>query len=295
LADLFIWLVRHFPYSEDRDYDGVHSPTKDDAARELRSRLVDILEKSGTPASYQALQRVASELPELGWLKTVVLEARKNMLESTWRPFLPEEFFQITSRATSTLVRDARELQEVVIEAFHTLQNILQGETYAARDLWDERSRKRYRPKDENHFSDWVKRNLEYELGKRGIVVAREVETRRGEKTDIHVTGVVPVPGEGTFEQVRVVIEAKGCWHRELKTAMETQLVNRYLKDTRCQHGIYLVGWYHCSQWDEADARRTKCAKWSAEEARIFLEAQAHEFADAGLSICAVILNAALR
>ncbi len=295
LADLFIWLVRHFPYSADPYYDDVYSPTKDDAARDLRNALVNILEKAGTPASYQALRRVASELPELGWLKTVVLEARKNMLESTWRPLRPEEFLQITSQPGSVLVRDANELQETLVEALQGLQGVLQGETFAAHDLWDERTKKRFRPKDENHLSDWIKRNLESEFKKRGIVVAREVEIRRGEKTDIHVTAVIPGIAEDTFDQVRVIIETKGCWHPELETAMEAQLVNRYLKDAACQHGIYLVGWYDCDQWDTEDSRRKKCARWSLEGAKALLEAQAHGLSSAGVSIQVVVLNAALR
>jgi hypothetical protein len=295
LADLLIWLVRHFPYSEDPHYDDVHTLTKDDAARELRGALLSILEEAGTPASYEALRRVVSELPELGWLKIVMVEARKKVLQATWRPLRPEEFLQIASQPGSVLVRDAAELQGVLTESLQALQNVLQGTTYAAPDLWNERDKGKSRPKDENHFSDWVKRNLESELKKRGIVVAREPEIRRGEKTDIHVTAVVPGPSENVLEQAYVIIETKGCWHRELKTAMKTQLVDRYLKDTACQHGIYLVGWYDCNQWDDKDSRWKKRAKWSLDEAKGYLEAQARGLSNAGQSVRTVVLNAALR
>ena len=49
--------------------------------------------------------------------------------------------------------------------------------------------------------------------------------------------------------------EVKGCWNRELKHAMKTQLVDRYLKDNQCQHGLYLIGWFNCEQWDNKDRR----------------------------------------
>ena len=296
VADLFIWLVRQFPYATDSQYDGPHSPTKEDAARELRNRLIDFLEKVGTPASCQAIRRIAQTLTEFDWLQTVFIEARKNTLQSTWRPLQPTEFLQVTSQSEAVLVRDAAELQELLIDALHVLQQMLQGETPAAPDLWDA-----FRPKDENHLSDWIKRNLELEMRGRGIVVAREVELRRGEgsgtgeRSDIHVTAVVPGLAENRYDQVRVIVEAKGCWNRDLQTAMETQLVNRYLNDNECDHGIYLVGWYVCNQWEKGDRRRTDTPDWSFQEAIKFFEEQAAKLSASGPTIRAAVLNTALR
>lgn len=294
VADLFIWLVRQFPYEKDPQYNGGYSPTKDDTARELRNRLINVLEKAGTPASCHALQRIASALPRLDWVKSVLVEARQNTLRSTWRPLQPKEFLEVTSKPESVLVRDATELQEVLVDELGELQSLLQSE-YAAPDLWDQWDKRSFRPKDESHFSDWIKRNLEPKVKRRGIVVAREVEIRRGEKTDIHVTAVIPGLTNGTFEQVRVIIETKGCWHRELKTAMESQLVERYLTEYECQHGIYLVGWYDCNKWNIDDRRKTNTPKLSLQEAREFFESQAEMLSASGVTIRAVVLNTALR
>jgi len=131
--------------------------------------------------------------------------------------------------------------------------------------------------------------------------VAREVEIRRGEgsgtgeETDIHVTAVIPGLTEGSYEQVRVIIEAKGCWNQKLKTSMKDQLVDRYLKDNECYHGIYLVGWYICDQWDKDDRRKTKTPKWSLQEARQFFEKQADNLSASGNNIRAVVINTSLR
>lgn len=294
VADLFIWLVQQFPYEKDPQYNGGYSPTKDDDARELRNLLINVLEKAGTPASCQAIQRIASALPSLDWVKSVLVEARQNTLRSTWRPLQPKEFLEVTSKPESVLVRDATELQEVLVDELGEFQRLLQSE-YAAPDLWDQLDKRSFRPKDESHFSDWIKRNLATKFKRRGIVVAREVEIRRGEKTDIHVTAVIPGLTSGTFEQVRVIIEAKGCWHRELKTAMESQLVERYLTEYECQHGIYLVGWYYCNKWNKDDRRKTDTPKWSLQEAREIFESQAEELSASGVTIRAVVLNTALR
>ncbi len=56
-----------------------------------------------------------------------------------------------------------------------------------------------------------------------------------------------------------VTIEVKGCWHAEVKTAMKSQLVDRYLTGTRTTHGIYLVFWFAADDWDPADSRSRRC------------------------------------
>ena len=105
------------------------------------------------------------------------------------------------------------------------------------------------------------------------------------------------IPGltEGGYEQVRVIIEAKGCWNPKLKTAMKDQLVDRYLKDNDCNHGIYLVGWYDCNQWDNNDRRKTNTPKWSLQEAKQYFEKQAENLSTSDLNIQAVVINTSLR
>lgn len=305
LADLYLWLVREFPYSQDREHTGTYSPTRDDSVRDLRDGVLRVLEHRGTLASVQAVQRVAAVLPELDWLSSVVVETRKHALRSTWQPCTPADLLELTRRPKTGLVRSANELQEVLLEAICALQQQLQGETPAAPDLWDKVPRsqrhKKFRPKEEEHFSDWLKRHLKAELGARGIVGAREVEIRpgagsgTGEVTDIHVTAIVPGLTDNSFNQVQVIIEVKGCWHRELKTAMKTQLVDRYLKDNQCQHGIYLVGWFVCDRWDKTDSRVSTVRFGSLDGTRDFLERQAKDLSQGGLSIRSAVINAALR
>ncbi len=180
----------------------------------------------------------------------------------------------------------------------------LQGETPQAFALWDQtdrtRGQEKFRPKDENHLSDWVKSNLESELRTRGVVPKREVQMRRGEgsgtgeTTDIHVEAVVPGMDANSHDTVRVIIETKGCWNSKIKTAMQTQLVDRYLKDSPCRHGIYLVGWYMCDQWDDDHYQKKATLHWSLDKARKFFNAQA-EGMPADVKIKAVVLDVRRR
>jgi hypothetical protein len=97
------------------------------------------------------------------------------------------------------------------------------------------------------------------DLEGRGVVFNREVEICRnrgaslGELTDIHVDALARSPGGEEYDVVSAIIEVKGCWHSELVTAMETQLTGRYLEDNPLRHGLYLVGWFSCDQWDGRD------------------------------------------
>jgi hypothetical protein len=165
---------------------------------------------------------------------------------------------------------------------------------------------KTYRPKSENALSDYVKRHLEMDLRGRGIILGREVEIRpgteggaAGEVTDIHVDAVLARGdgrGDAPGDVASVIIETKGAWNNELHTALEGQLANRYLRASRNQHGVYLVGWYRCAQWDDRDWRRGKHPSGTANELRERLVRQASDVSQrSGTSIIAVVLDASLR
>ena len=57
-------------------------------------------------------------------------------------------------------------------------------------------------------------------------------------------------------ERLTVIIEVKGCWNAEVKTAISSQLVEDYLKPHNWTHGIYLVGWFICDRWDSLRKRQ---------------------------------------
>ena len=92
-----------------------------------------------------------------------------------------------------------------------------------------------------------------------------------------------------------MIAEAKGCWNSELDTAMEDQLVSRYLDNPTCRHGLYLVGWFNCEQWDKTDPRRARAPRYGLEEARERFAQQAKVLSERGPHVRAVVVNAALR
>src|SRR5207249_2753776 len=128
-----------------------------------------------------------------------------------------------------------------------------------------------------------------------------EVEIRRGEgegqgeRTDILINAVVPGRRPDEYGSITVIIEVKGCWNNRLKKDMKEQLRDRYLAQSSCGHGLYLVGWFSCAQWDGDDSRKKRTPKMTLQEAQQFFDDQAATLSQEGLCIRALVLNTALR
>jgi hypothetical protein len=301
LADFYIWLVCQYPHAEDPRYEGVHSVGPRESIADFRDTLLRYLKERGTPQACEAIRQIARELPELDWLKWTLLEAQSITRRQTWLPPRPKEILAIASNLQRRLVQSGEQLLDVVIEALQRLEEKLQGETPQAVFLWDQIQKDIYKPKNENLFSDYVKSHLDEDLRQRGVIVNREVEIRRGEgaghgeRTDIHVDAVIRGVHGKEYDRVSVIIEAKGCWNKDLDHAMKTQLVDRYLKDNRCQHGLYLVGWFNCDQWDNKDYRKQQTPKLSIGGARKQFDTQASDLSQLGIQVRAFVMNTALR
>lgn len=295
LADLYVWLATNFPHKEDPYHDGVFSPTARDQMVRFRDGVLETLKLRGTDLSCEAIERILRELPELDWLASSLEKAKKIRVEKAWIPPSPQEVLSLVQNSNSRLVKDGDQLLDVVTEALQRIQSKLQGETPMAPFLWDQVVK---RPKWENDFSDFIVSQLRDELANRGIILNREVEIRsnrsgvEGERTDIYIDAL---SNTNSHDLVKVIVEAKGCWHDELTTAMETQLLGKYLKDNDCKHGLYLVGWFNCPQWDKDDSRRRKAFHHDLESLNTALNAQAVELSGGGCSIRVIILDASLR
>ncbi|MGC2302283.1 MAG: hypothetical protein WA447_03100, partial [Candidatus Binatus sp.] len=134
------------------------------------------------------------------------------------------------------------------------------------------------RSQSEPEISNYVKTFFEQDLSRRGIIVNREVEIHGPEglgKTDVHIDAVSKGTRPGQFERLKAVIELKGCWHQEVRSAMKDQLLDQYLSSADCRDGIFLVAWFDPQRWDPADYRRDRVPKWTLEEAREFFRTQA--------------------
>ena len=307
-ADLFLWLYpAHLPavaYQEDDK--GL--PTN--AIPRNVSLILSGLAHRGTADAITALRRIQAACPELQELKWHLHTAEELTRRNTWVPLAPAELIRVVQNANSRFIRSGSDLLEFLIESLKLLEHKLQGVTPAAIGLWDEvrdvpaRTGNRqpvFRPKNELVLSDYLKLHLESELNGRGILINREVEIRRplggapGERTDIHVAVAVPSADPKIMEKITAIVEVKGIWNADVALAMETQLVDRYLNETGIEHGLYVVGWYECPQWDPEDYRSKRNPYCSIADAQQTLSAQARALSNQTREIRALVINAGLR
>jgi len=280
MADLFIWMARHYPYeSEDRFRDrGIVTPHRH--ALWLRDSILNLLIGRGTREACREVSRVAKEFPQYTWLKHSMQRTDYNFRRTSWVPPLPRDVVSLANDSKRRYVENGRQLLHVVLDSLRNLDERLHGTPSEVEFLWDKKGTARapkWMPKDEIGLSVYVERHLKDQLQRRGIVVNREVQIRREDRTDVNVDAVRTSGRDDEVETVSVIVEVKGCWHLKLQTAMRDQLVDRYLKDNPSPNGIYLVGWFDCAAWTPNDPRKRSVPAWSLEGAREFFARQASD------------------
>ncbi len=160
MADLYLWLVRECPPAEEETKEGL---------TDYRDSISCHLKERGTPPACEAIQRISHELPELDWLKWTLWEARNNTRRCTWVPPQPADILEMAGDSQKCLVQSGDQLLDMLIESLKRLKEELQGETPAARNIWDRTNNNLYKPIGENDFSDYVKRHFDKDLKKRGV------------------------------------------------------------------------------------------------------------------------------
>jgi hypothetical protein len=141
-----------------------------------------------------------------------------------------------------------------------------------------------------------VKLFLERELVTNAIIANREVEISRvpgapvGQRTDIRINALRQSEDGTAFDIITAVIETKGCWNKELFTALEAQLYLDYMVRLQAPVGIYLVGWFDKQKWDPTDNRWRRTPNCTLMEAQVRLNAQSQAI-PAGFSVEALVLE----
>lgn len=298
LSDLYVFVEKKYPTSEDPYYEGVHGVGTREQIGFWRNQILTYLSNMGTVEAGKAIEEI-TKVFSYPWIKMELSKAQLLGRSKEWNCPKPEYIIQMVKNQNKRLIENGEQLLELLIESLQRLEVKLQGETIAAEFLWDEFEKGKYKPKDENSLSNFVKLHLE-ELKDKGIIVNREVEIRRttiqgtGQNTDIQVNAITKNSSGEVFDTITVIIETKGCWHQEVEEAMETQLVNRYLKNNVCKYGLYLIGYYNCEQWHKDDYRKGRSLKISLDQAREQFNSQAFNLSQNGIQVRAFVLNTSL-
>ena len=297
LGELYLWMVESYPPIGRKPGFGAVGPG--DTAAMFRDGLLETLKKRGTFAACDAMRRVMGKLPQYGWLQFYLEEAESFARANTWRPVSIREFLALASNRDKRFVDSGSQLIETVMESLERLDVKLHDELPAVRDLWNT-PQVGFSPKDEQEVADYVVRHLREDLRGRGIIVNREVQIRRGigdgtgQRTDIHVDAVLPEERDGDFDRIYAIVELKGNWHSELRSAMQTQLRDRYLTQAGSRNGLYLVAWFVCEKWRDDDSRKKQCPALTLSKARELFSQQAIGLSKDGSYIRSYVLDASL-
>jgi hypothetical protein len=263
LHRLLDWLFENFPPAEDpRLQGGAARVTPRDQAGHVRDRLLAAVAQRGTDDAIAAVDALASKFPSYG-MTLRNDEAREARL-ARWTAPEPRQVIMLAQNNDARIVLSDAHLQQALMASLRRIEKRLQESSpTAARELWNTRGKPT--PKYEEELSTWLKGRLEDDLGVGGRLIGRELEIRpnikgrgRGESVDIAVFAPVGTEVDGAAT-ASVTIEVKGCWHADVKSAMKSQLVDRYLTGTGTTHGIYLVFWFATDDWNPSDSRRRRC------------------------------------
>jgi hypothetical protein len=294
---LYDWLLTHFPPEEDGHQEGAHFMGPREQVGWWRDRVLGSLTERATSAAVEELARLAAVHTDRPYLLAYRAQAAQEWSRREWVAPLPAVIVEMANDAARRWVKSAADLRRVVVISIRDSEAKLQKGSQAEW-LWNTTP---LRPKPENALSDWLKTHLDDALRERGIVAGREVQIRAGpgyhmgEASDLLITAVAGERVEGA-PLVEVVVEVKGCWHREMETALKTQLSDRYLEAGERDQGVYVVGWYEADGWDDSDnANRSRCRKYTIAELATLLEQQAEDVSAAdAVSIAAVVLDCSL-
>jgi hypothetical protein len=305
-GELLEKLFELFPPDSDPHVGPMRRLDSVDMARHLRDRLLSNLaagEDADAVASLRRLEhRFADRWP---WLSRPRAEAERSFRLSRWRPLpIPTvaEMLSTNEKRLLHTVDDVLDGIEVAIDAY--ARAIRRDSGVSVDDLWNTPHGRPPTPKAEEHVSAKICAAIRQYFADYAVTTDREVEIHRralaagrgGESgSEVDVLVHVPARGAAGAGAIRVPIEVKLSHNSEVKTAMEAQLVARYLPQVGATAGIYVVAWMDAPP--ESGLAHGHRPKWDhIESARADLAAQAESLSTKnGVVVRPLVVDLALR
>jgi hypothetical protein len=225
-------------------------------------------------------EEARQRLRAIDWHHHTATQARAG---NAWAHMPVATFFKLTNRPNARLARNPDELLDAVVECLQGWEVAIKAGAWT--HLWDIKSPS---SRTEKHIAkemrNWLKEHL-------NIMVEREIELHSEDRTDVVVQ---TRPSDLSSMMLTVVIELKK--HRasnakERKTAMKSQLMDRYLSEREHEgwtHGLYVVA------WTPAPGSRDDTSEAIA-DTRLALEQQAKKLSVPPFRIESMVIDARFR
>lgn len=253
LAGLGRLLLGCIPFNSDPQ--GAYGTVRGFQVRSVRGTVMQLLADHGQVRFFEDLAQQHSG-PGQETIAWYLRQARARAADLGYTGLQPAQLLKLLSRADARLVRHDGDLLEVVLSQLDDLQHDLTHQG-ASRFLWN-LGPGTSTPKSEDDISDWVRRELRLRLTP-ATMIDREVQVTRGLQgigTRIDLTATTPTATQPPTS-ARIIAEAKLVTNSTLLTAMEDQLVQRYLIPAGLQYGIYLIYWIDPRQRPAASRARS--------------------------------------
>lgn len=198
--------------------------------------LLGKLTALGTKESLEEINRLLT-LPSLEKIKQHLLSSKREAIQKLREnSFSHPTLSDVANILSNHAPTGPADLQIIVLDCLDQIaQDIRTSNADLFRQFWTEGKGKNNQHKSEPSCRDALLEMLRNHLAPRGIDCHVEFDHAKDKRVDISVS----------YQSKYVLpIEIKGEWHRELWTAIQTQLIPRYTKPKETDgYGVYLVFW----------------------------------------------------
>ena len=273
-ADLLVWARHNLPQEPDHPPGQVVDILP---VHEFPRRILTQLTSDVSEISAAALHRAADELDDDPWLRREAEKLAVAVRDASWVPLAPHEVREVLEHPYRRVVTSEAQLAQVLLDGLDAVTLDIGQDTNHRAAYWHRQLEPKgtFIPPDEPEFMTQLSWHLSTVIS--GVSLRSEVELNHrladvaGSEADIEASAC---DGE---REISVVIEGKGIWHPDVRTAITTQLHDRYLTGAHSHTGIYLVAAYRGEQWLEKDPRRAKADRQDVPELRAYLTGTAKQ------------------
>ena len=220
------------------------------------TELIATLGDDPSTAATEALEALSKEPDAEPWEPAIADARERQARKRREHEYLHSDFGKVVQTLDRGASANAGDLAALVFDELKALSlKIRNGSTSDWRQHWNVDPHNRpTRPKPEDACRDAVLSDLQERLGRLGIDAQPEGVYAEDNRSDIRVS----------FAGFNVPVEIKRSCHRDVWTAVRSQLIAKYTRDPGAAgYGIYLVLWFG----DTEECRPTKCAGWTPETA----------------------------
>lgn len=172
------------------------------------------------------------------WFARLHAEICQREIDPSWMPLSSKNLASVLD-GTAPLVNSDNDLFVLLCDLIEgDLRQVLRSDFSIVSLLWNGTKKDGRIPLDEKSLQTALYNQIRLLLMDQQIIGAREPEVFDAKKPDLRFS----IRFSDGLE-IHVPIEIKWSHHHEVQTAIEDQLVCKYMQDPMVRYGLYLVGW----------------------------------------------------